>query len=53
MGKLMKLWAIAGLLASAFLLTALVRHKEQRVKVTVKDPDTRYSIDEFLSDLDD
>lgn len=48
----MKFWTIAGLLASAFLLTVIVRHKEQKTTTTLKDPDKRYCIDELLADLD-
>ncbi len=52
MGEAMKFWTIAGLLASAFLLTVIVRHKEQKTKISIKDPDQRYCIDELLGDLD-
>jgi hypothetical protein len=48
----MKFWAIAGLLASAVLLTALVHRKEPKAKTDIKDPEERYGIEELIVDSD-
>ena len=52
-GGIMKFWALAGFLASAVVLTAFVRQKQPKPKPVVMNPDDRYGIEEFLTDLDD
>ena len=46
----MKLWAIAGLFASAALVSVLFRHRGHKPIPPPSDSDCRYSIDELITD---
>ncbi len=49
----MRFWAIAGILASAVLLTAFVHHQKPKLKTVTPNPNNKYDIDELLTDLDE
>ncbi len=46
----MKLWALAGLFASAALVTVLLRRRGQKPVPPPSDSDSRYSIDELITE---
>ncbi len=45
----MKLWALAGLVAGAALMTLLIRHRGQKAVRPPSESDNRYSIDELIT----